>query len=89
MGSRYMTSPALLVAMGSLSLALLLVPCVLQAEVPVPVYPDCGVAGDLSACPSETAGDWKLWGHTPAELEATLRPEEIELGIGNAVTEAW
>jgi len=84
-----MTSGALDAATGGLSLALLLVPCVLWAEVPVPVYPDCGVAGDLSACPSETAGDWKLWGHTPVEVEAILRPEEIELGIGNAVTEAW
>jgi hypothetical protein len=67
----------------------LLWPLPARAEVPVPNYPDCGVGGDLSACPAEAAGDWKLWSHTPAELEATLRPEEIELGIGNGVTEAW
>jgi len=71
-----------------LALALFL-PSELRAEVPVSVFPDCGVGGDVSGCPSEAAGDWQLWGHTPDEVLDTVRPEEIELGIGNNATAAW
>ena len=71
-----------------LALAVLL-PAGLRAELPVPVFPDCGVGGDVSTCPSETAGDWKLWGHTPDEVLDTVRSEEVELGIGNNATAAW
>ena len=58
-----------------------------QAEVPVAVFPDCGVA--LAGGPQEASGDWTLWGHTPDEVLDTLREAEVELGIGNNATGAW
>ena len=59
------------------------------AELPVPAFPECGLGGDLQGCPNEAAGDWKLWGHTPDQVLDTLRPQEVELGIGNNATGAW
>ena len=69
-------------------LFLLLAPSLAHAILPLPVQPDCGVGGDLSACPPE-ADDWTLWSHTPAEIESQLRPEEVPMGIGNGVLAAW
>ena len=79
----------ILVSAGLLGMVAAASPSVLRAEVPVGIFPACGELGDLSLCPAETAGDWKLWGHTPDEVLDTVRTAEIDLGIGNNATGAW
>ena len=60
-----------------------------SAEIPLPAFPLCELDGTLDACPPESAGNWTLWGHTPDFLLDRVRPEELEVGIGNAVVGAW
>ncbi len=74
---------------AGLVLALFFAPNGVRAEVPIGLYPDCGATEDFSACPGEAAGNWTYWGFTPASIQDQVRPDEIELGIGNGVLEAW
>ncbi|MEE2827575.1 MAG: FG-GAP-like repeat-containing protein [Myxococcota bacterium] len=60
-----------------------------RGDVPLPAYPDCEIDQDLSQCPAEASGNWALWSHTPAELLGQIRPDEVDLGIGNGVLPAW
>lgn len=70
-------------------LSLLLAPASARAEVPLGTYPGCGDSEDLSVCPLEVGGNWTMWNFTPSVVLDRIRPEEIELGIGNGVLPAW
>ncbi len=68
----------------------LFVPTIASADLPLGAYPGCGDGEDqLDACPGEADGNWTLWNFTPEVVMDRIRPEEIELGIGNGVLPAW
>ncbi|MBJ95252.1 MAG: hypothetical protein CMP23_12390 [Rickettsiales bacterium] len=60
------------------------------AEVPLPTYPNCGLAdGD---CPSDYSplGEWELGSGLPATINlAAMDPREAALGSGMSVDRAW
>ncbi len=58
------------------------------AEVPLGPFPDCGATPDTNGCPGES-GNWTFFHFTPDVVADTIRPAELELGIGNAVLPAW
>ena len=59
-----------------------------SAEVPLGAFPGCGDSQDLSSCPWES-DNWTFFNFTPEVVAGQIRPEELELGIGNAVLPAW
>ncbi len=64
-------------------LALLILPA--AAELPVPPTPDCSESSP-ELCLSDS---WELLSWVPEGSAETVRPEELALGSGVAVTEAW
>ncbi len=58
------------------------------AELPMPLFPDCGTGG---ACPSEfdPNGDWHLSSTMPLGLNADVPAEQAALGSGMWVDRAW
>ncbi len=72
-----------------LLLALLLLPSTALAEVPLPVFPDCGTGG---ACPSDYSpeGDWNLSSTLPPSVSPEQIPEDQRaLGSGLWADRAW
>jgi hypothetical protein len=65
-------------------LALLLAPSAL-AEVPAPLYPDCGPDG---GCPPDF-NDWRLYSWIPEDSQETIRAAELELGAGISADQAF
>lgn len=59
-----------------------------SATVPLAPVPDCA-QDNQSACPSELAGEWRLYSWVPAGSEETLRPIEVELGSGIGADRVW
>ena len=59
------------------------------AEVPLPVYPECGTPQRPDLCPPDLGTDWALISYVPEAWADHVRPEEIGMGTGVAVDKAW
>ena len=59
------------------------------ADVPLPLYPDCGEDDRFELCPSEIEGDWHLYSIVPESSLETVRAAELEYGSGNRVDRAF
>lgn len=58
-----------------------LAPSVLRADVPMPVFPECGEPYVEETCPSDV-DSWSLLSYVPESALASVRPAEIDLGSG-------
>lgn len=59
------------------------------AVLPLPVYPECGEIDREDLCPSDLDEEWWLISYIPDGSRASVRPEELEIGSGNAADRAW
>ena len=59
-----------------------------RAELPMPLYPDCGTGG---ACPGDydRNGEWHLSSVMPLGLNADVPEDQLALGSGMWVDRAW
>ncbi len=55
-----------------------------QAELPMPVFPDCGAVPDMDneTCPNDFGESWRFLSYIKDDYRANVRPEEWELGSG-------
>ena len=67
---------------------LLLAPASAHAELPMPLYPDCGTGG---ACPGDydPNNEWHLSSTMPPGLSGAVPADQQELGSGMWVDRAW
>jgi hypothetical protein len=71
-----------------LGLCVALIPSFADAELPLPIYPDCGETHLSEDCPSDLGGRWNYVSYVdPAYV--SVREEEWDLGSGMAVDRAW
>ena len=59
------------------------------AEVPLPVYPECGTPQRPDLCPVDLGTNWELISYIPEDWASHVRPEEIDMGTGVHVDRAW
>ena len=59
-----------------------------HAEVPLPLYPECGELDRPDLCPSDL-DDWWLLSTIPQGARATIREAELEVGAGCWADRAW
>ncbi len=63
-------------------------PATVGAELPLPIYPDCGETHLSEDCPSDLSGRWNYVSYVdPAYV--SVREEEWDLGSGIAADRAW
>ena len=60
-----------------------------HAELPLPVYPECGTPERPDLCPEELGQSWHLISYIPDNARESVRVAELELGSGNQVDQAW
>ncbi len=60
-----------------------------SAEVPIPTYPECGTPDRPDLCPADLDERWNLIGYVPDEYVDQVRPEELDMGSGAHVDQAW
>ena len=67
---------------------LLLAPLSARAELPMPLFPDCGLGG---ACPADydPNSEWHLSSTMPPGLSAVVPPDQVALGSGMWADRAW
>ena len=73
----------------SLSAFLLFVLAPAQAELPLPVFPECGVPYEPDLCPDDLDEDWALISYIPEHATHSVREAEIALGSGCSADLAW
>ncbi len=56
--------------------------CSVQAELPLPTYPECGEPDRPELCPSDLDGDWALLSYVPAAWQDSVRPRFRDPGFG-------
>ena len=66
-----------------------LLPKLALAELPLPLYPECGEDNRFDLCPSDLEGEWYHYSFIPEENKDTIRQAELELGSGNNVDRAF
>ncbi|MBT3219833.1 MAG: hypothetical protein HN348_12150, partial [Proteobacteria bacterium] len=59
------------------------------AEVPLPVFPECGEPDRPDLCPVDLDEDWDKISYVPEKWKDTVRPEEHSLGTGLWADRAW
>jgi len=72
-----------------IALGLALAPPTAQAELPLPLFPECGIGGE---CPNDfdPTGDWNLSSTLPADINVSNIPEDQRaLGSGLWADRAW
>ena len=57
------------------------------ADLPLPVFPECGEADTEDLCPND-ADDWNALSYIPADQQANIQESELELGSGNRLDKA-
>ncbi len=67
-----------------LSSAALLISPSLRAEVPLPVFPECGIPDRPDLCPNDLGTSWNFLSYVPVDWQSHVRPEEIAIGAGMA-----
>lgn len=60
-----------------------------SAELPLPVYPDCGEPDRPDLCPSDLREYWPMISYIPAGSRDSVRPAELALGSGQGEDRAW
>ena len=60
-----------------------------MAELPLPLYPECGEDNQFESCPSDLEGEWHMYSFIPEEDKESIRQAELELGSGNRVDKAF
>lgn len=58
------------------------------AELPLPVYPECGEIDRPDLCPPDANG-WEVHSYIPADDRNTIREAELEYGSGNRLDKAF
>ena len=59
------------------------------AQLPLPLYPECGTPDRPDLCPSDLGEDWALLSYIPARIRDNIRPEEHAIGTGIGADKAW
>ena len=59
------------------------------AELPLPLYPECGEDNRYDLCPSDLQGEWSMLSFIPEEDKESIREAELALGSGNRVDRAF
>ena len=59
-----------------------------HADVPLPLYPECGIEDRDDLCPSDF-NEWWLRSTIPEDSRATIREAELEVGSGCWADRAW
>ena len=60
-----------------------------RAEVPLPIYPECGTPQRPDLCPVDLGINWEWISYVPEEWASHVREAEIEMGTGVHVDRAW
>ena len=60
-----------------------------HAEVPLPLYPECGEPDRPDLCPSDLGERWNLISYVPQDWRDTVRSQEHDLGTGLWADRAW
>ena len=68
---------------------LFFLPKLALAELPLPLYPECGEDNQFELCPPDLEGEWYHYSFIPEDQKETIRPAELELGSGNNVDRAF
>ena len=66
----------------------LLLPLAL-AELPLPLFPECGTIDRPDLCPDDFNERWTMLSYIPEQSRETVREAELPLGSGNNVDQAW
>ena len=70
-------------------LALMLMTMMAGAEVPLPVYPECGEPDRPDLCPDDLNEEWWLISYVPEHARESVREAELALGSGMHADRAW
>ena len=73
----------------SLLLPLLLASGFSLAVLPLPTYPECGIADRPDLCPNDLDQYWPMISYVPAGSRSTVRAAELEIGSGNGEDKAF
>lgn len=57
------------------------------ADLPLPVYPECGEADAEELCPND-ADDWNVLSYIPSDQQGNILESELEHGSGNRLDKA-
>ena len=60
-----------------------------HAELPLPLFPECGTIDRPDLCPSDFNERWTMLSYIPEQSRESVREAELELGSGNNVDKAW
>ncbi len=60
-----------------------------HAELPMPVFPECGEPDQPELCPDDTVEWWPLLSYVPDDYIDNVRPQEHAMGTGNSLDKAW
>ncbi|MCK6529524.1 FG-GAP-like repeat-containing protein [Myxococcota bacterium] len=77
-------APCLAVLAAALGLA-----AAVRAELPMPVFPECGEPDRPDLCPNDLGLTWNFLSYVPAEWKPHVREAEWELGSGMHADRAW
>ena len=69
--------------------ALLLIAFAAAAELPLPLYPECGEPDRPDLCPSDLEEQWNLISYVAEQYRDTVREEEHTMGSGLGADRAW
>ena len=59
------------------------------AELPLPLFPECGTLDRPDLCPEDLNERWNMLSYIPQQARDSVRAAELELGSGNNVDKAW
>ncbi len=65
------------------------VPRLVQAELPMDTFPDCGEVDQPELCPNDLQEEWAFISYIPEHARGTILPSELDLGSGMWVDRAW
>ena len=57
------------------------------ADLPLPIYPECGEPDAEDLCPND-ADDWHVISYIPEDQQGNIQESELELGSGNRLDRA-
>ena len=66
-----------------------LMPLSVSAELPLPVFPECGEIDRPDLCPADLDESWDFISYIPATARDTINPSEVDLGSGMWIDRAW
>ncbi len=60
-----------------------------SAELPLPIYPECGEPDRPDLCPPDLREYWPMISYIPAGSRESVRPAELTMGSGQGEDRAW